>query len=161
MDLKEQAAIADYYKKYSNTAAFRQEIEALQQKLPVILDDYTKYYIFFNKNPEVSEYQNMFENMESNMQETNTKLANIVTNISENMNEINSDLLDLNEKIEIEKTKNKRFNHLLGNVKNEENGATEMIDDYTEIYNMFYLRNIAMVIGIFGCIFIAKKVATS
>lgn len=155
MDLKEQI---DQYNKYPNSNTFREKINQLEQQMPAILDDYKKYYIFFNKNPEVSEYQRSFENIENNMREINNNLANIATNISETIGEMNNDLLDLNEKIENEKVKNKRLNKVLGNVKNEQNGANEMIDDYTETYNMFYLRNIAMIVGVIGSFFIAKKV---
>jgi chromosome segregation ATPase len=163
MDLKEKISTNDYnnqYNKYPNSRIFRDEINILQQQLPSVLDDYKKYYVFFNKNPEVSEYQQMFDNIDSNMQQTNNELANIATNISKTISEINDELLELNEKIEIEKTKNTRLNKLLGNIQNEENGANEMMNDYTEIYNMLYLRNIAMMVGIFGCIFIAKKIVS-
>ena len=157
MDLKQQITNVDY-NKYSNSNTFREKINELNQQLPAILDDYKKYYVFFHKNPEVSEYQQMFENMEANMQQINKNLSNIATNVSETINEINDDLLELNIKIEIEKTKNAKLKKLLGNIQNEQNGANEMIDDYTEIYNMMYLRNIAMLVGIFGCVLIAKNI---
>lgn len=159
MNLKEQITDINF-NKYPNANTFRVKINELNQQLPAILDDYKKYYVFFHKNPEVSEYQKMFENMEANMQQTNNNLSNIATSVSETINEINDDLLELNTQIKIEKTKNAKLNKLLGNIQNEKNGANEMTDDYTEIYNMMYLRNIAMLFGIFGCVMIAKQLSS-
>lgn len=163
MDLIEERSMnyySDQYNKYPLSDGFREKINELQQKLPTILDDYKKYYVFFNKNPEVSEYQQMFNNIDSNMQQQNTELANIASNISKTTSEMSKDLLELNAKMEIEREKKDDLDKLLGNIENEKNGASEMIDDYTEIYNTLYLRNIAMLFGIFGCIFIARKIVS-
>ena len=46
---------------------FTQKLETLQSQLPSILDDFSKYYVLFNKSPENPEYQQAFQNIKSNL----------------------------------------------------------------------------------------------
>jgi tRNA A37 methylthiotransferase MiaB len=58
MDLQQDNLTDDLTK----PQVFLSQINTLKEKLPSILDDFKKYYVFYNKNPEYSEYQQMFEN---------------------------------------------------------------------------------------------------
>ena len=60
---------------------FLSQINTLKEKLPAILDDFKKYYIFYNKNPEYSEYQQMFESIKGNLQGINSELFMTKNNI--------------------------------------------------------------------------------
>ena len=61
MELEQDNLIDDLTK----PPVFLSKINTLKEKLPSILDDFKKYYIFYNKNPEYTEYQQMFENIKS------------------------------------------------------------------------------------------------
>ena len=52
---------------FKTPGIFDEKLQTLNQQLPAILDDFKKYYVFFNKNPEYPEYQNSFENIKGNM----------------------------------------------------------------------------------------------
>ena len=41
---------------------FDEKITVIQGQFFSALDDFKKYYVYFNKNPEVDEYQNYYEN---------------------------------------------------------------------------------------------------
>ena len=71
---------------------FLSQINTLKEKLPSILEDIVKYYIFYNKNPEYNEYQQMFENIKSNLQSINSELFMTSNNIEKDTENINDRL---------------------------------------------------------------------
>ena len=73
MELEENNLMDDL----KNSKNFLSQINTLKEKLPSILDDFKKYYVFYNKNPEYNEYQQMFENIKSNLQNMNEPTAGL------------------------------------------------------------------------------------
>ena len=127
---------------------FLSQINTLKEKLPSILDDFKKYYVFYNKNPEYDEYQQMFENIKSNLQSINSDLFMTSNNIEKDTENINDRLQKLNALITKEKIKNRQLKRRLGIVEKEYNGSDELISDYKEIYNLDYLTNFALFYGV-------------
>ena len=76
------------------------KITALQEKLPAVLDDFKKYYVFFNKNPTYSEYQTIYENLTSNLNSITNELLTITNDVEQNTITISNDLLKINQLIE-------------------------------------------------------------
>ena len=60
-----------------NANNFLSKVSVLSNQLPAILDDFKKYYVFYNKTPEYDEYKQMFENIKANLNTTNSSLAKI------------------------------------------------------------------------------------
>ena len=83
----------------------KNNLEILQSQLPSILDDFQKYYVFFNKNPEYSEYQQIFQNIKSNLNNINSKLFKISNDVEIHTDKINKKLFVMNILIEKEKKK--------------------------------------------------------
>jgi hypothetical protein len=127
---------------------FLSKINTLKEKLPSILDDFKKYYVFYNKNPEYSEYQQMFENIKANLQNINSELFMTTNNIEKDTENINDRLQKINALIAKEKMKNRQLKKRLGIVEKKYNGSDELISDYKEIYNLDYLTNFALFYGI-------------
>lgn len=127
---------------------FLSQINTLKEKLPSILDDFKKYYVFYNKNPEYSEYQQMFENIKGNLQNINSELFMTSNNIEKDTESINDRLQKINILIEKEKIKNRQLKRRLGIIEKKYNGSDELISDYKEIYNLDYLKNFALFYGI-------------
>jgi len=127
---------------------FLSQINTLKEKLPSILDDFKKYYVFYNKNPEYSEYQQMFENIKGNLQNINSELFMSSNNIEKDTETINDRLQKINTLIAKEKMKNRQLKRRLGIVEKKYNGSDELISDYKEIYNLDYLKNFALFYGI-------------
>lgn len=137
---------------------FLSQINSLVEKLPFILDDFIKYYIFYNTNPEVDEYQQMFENIKGNLQKLNSELSTKSNNIDQSTTDINQKLLKINILIQKEKQKNKILKRKLGIIENQYDGSDELISNYKEMYNLHYLKNFALFIGIVvSCILLAKN----
>ena len=135
---------------YTTPEQFREKLQSLQQQLPAILEDFKKYYVFYNKNPEYDEYKQMFENMKTNLNKINSDLFVLSNNVSSNTDELNKQLIILNALIIQEKHKNRELKRKLGIVEHKSNAADEMITNFREIYESEYLRNW----GLFGCIIV-------
>ena len=152
MELEENNLMDDL----KNSKNFLSQINTLKEKLPSILDDFKKYYVFYNKNPEYNEYQQMFENIKSNLQSINSELFMTSNNIEKDTENINNRLQKINALIAKEKIKNKQLKKKLGYIEKQYNGSDELISDYKDIYNLDYLTNFAL---FFGVILLASTLA--
>ena len=123
-------------------------IMTLQEKLPTILDDFKKYYVFFNKNPTYSEYETIYENLKGNLNTISNELLTITSDVEKNTKNIGEFLLKINESIANEKEKNIKLKSIESNINNSYNGSRVMINEYKEIYNSIYYNNILLFIGI-------------
>jgi hypothetical protein len=133
---------------FKTPGIFKERLQTLNQQLPVILDDFKKYYIFFNKNPEYPEYQNAFDNIKGNMTKLSSDLFMLSNDVQASTDELNKKLFALNVLIQEEKERNRKLKLRLGIVEHKNNAATELISDYKNMYSEEYLRNWALFISI-------------
>jgi hypothetical protein len=56
--------------------------------------------------------------------------------------------------------KNEKLKSIFSQYDNQYNGSKEMINNFKEIYNLNYLRNVFMLFGIIGGIIILLKIFT-
>jgi hypothetical protein len=126
------------------------DLTSIQQQIPSILDDFTKYYIFYNKNPEYDEYQRLYYNIKDNMDNLESQVKKTSVSIDEDTEQLNEVLKTVNEKISKERTKNRQLRKRLGMAENQSNGAHEMVSDYTTVYDVGYTRNWSLALGIVG-----------
>jgi len=126
---------------------FLSKIQTLQDQQSPVLDDFKKYYVFYNKNPEYDEYHKMFDNINSNIHTINSSLSSVITDVNSNTEDINKKLEILNVFIRREKAKNRQLKRKLGRAEEKQNGSDEMVSNYKELYEIEYLRNWAMLLG--------------
>ena len=124
------------------------EVNAIEEKLPSILDDFKKYYVFYNKNPTYSEYQTMFENIKSNLNSISSELFKMMNSVQQNINSISKNFTELNKVISYEKIKNKRLKDIYDKINNNYNGSKLMISEYKQIYNEKFMNNVFILLGI-------------
>jgi hypothetical protein len=136
------------------------KINTIEEKLPAILDDFKKYYVFFNKTPTYSEYQQIYQNLKNELDSINGELLKVLNELGANTQKISDSLLQVNILIEKEKAKNIALKALENSVNNKYNGSTTMIDEYKQIYNENYLNNVFLFIGIIVGIITLIKVFT-
>jgi len=148
----------DLFDKFKNPEEIRSKIHDLQEQLPVILEDFKKYFVFYNKNPEYPEYQQMFENIKSNLNKINSQLFTLSNEIDVNTEEINKKMFALNVLIRKEKEKNKELKKKLKFVEHKNNASTELISDYKKMYDYGYLRNWGLILSIIISIVFIKNV---
>jgi chromosome segregation ATPase len=146
---------------YENPEKFSQKLESLKQQLPPILDDYTKYSVLYNKNPDYNEYQQSFNRIQGNLNQFNSELFMLSNNVQSETDNINKYLNELNTLISIEKTTNVDLKKQLANIESENNATTEMIINYKEMYNNGYLRNWGLLLSIVLAGFAISKVYSS
>ena len=133
---------------FKTPGIFKEKLQTLNQQLPAILDDFKKYYIFFNKNPEYPEYQNSFENIKGNMNKLSSDLFMLSNDVQSSTGELNKKLFALNVLIQEEKERNRKLKLKLGIIEHKNNAATELIYDYKNMYSEEYLRNWALFVSI-------------
>lgn len=145
MSIIDDKNISDNFK---TPGIFKEKLQTLNQQLPAILDDFKKYYVFFNKNPEYPEYQNSFQNIKGNMNKLSSDLFMLSNDVDSATGELNKKLFALNILIQEEKERNRKLKLSLGIVEHKSNAATELIYDYKNIYSEEYLRNWALFVSI-------------
>jgi hypothetical protein len=157
MEIHENKLLDDLKNQIANADKYKEELNALNAKFYSILDDFKKYYIFFNKNPEVDEYQQMFSNIKDNIESINSKLFIINTNLQQTIDDINIKIQQINIEIQKEKTKNIELKNNVGIINNKRTSSGILIDNYKELYNNTYYFNISIVFGILIILFLFYK----
>jgi hypothetical protein len=133
----------------NSSVQFNEKIEGIESKFFSALDDFKKYYVYYNKNPEVSEFQNFYENSKSQIRSISRDLVNVTKEINDEIDYLDEYMSKVNVSISKEREKNMKIKRLLANIKNTENGSEILIDDSKKEYNTQYYINVELVIGIF------------
>jgi hypothetical protein len=127
-------------------------LDTIREQLPSLLTDFKQSYVFYNKNPEYDDYRIHFETLKDNLTSFERKVQQFGDSATEETEQLNQKLAHINGQIEKERIKNKVLKRRLHAATNRSNGASEMIDDYTYIYDEKYTRNWALFIGTVGFI---------
>jgi len=136
---------------------YQNQLDILKSQMPQILNDFKKYYIFYNKNTSLNEYQQLYNNIKNTLQSLSSQIFVINNNIQSNTELINKELLVINKQLDSEKNKNTKFKNIFGILDSQYNASDEMINDYKINYNMYYLNNFGLIIGtIFSTLIIYK-----
>jgi len=141
-----------------NEEEYKNKLNELQEKLPSILEDFKKYYIFYNKNPSYNEYQSIFEGIKGNLTNIMSQLFIISNNVQVDTDKINKYLHKLHIAIEEEKIKNRKLKKQAGGLKEKYNSSDILINEYKDIYNMYYLRNFTIFLRIILITFLVTKI---
>jgi SMC interacting uncharacterized protein involved in chromosome segregation len=142
----------------SNAVKYKNKLADYVESFPHMLDEFKKYYIFFNKNPDYNEYGQLFGNIKGNVQQIQSALFTETNNIEAVIEKINKEMVIINDKIKVAKKKNRTLKGKLGIVETTNNGVEEMIDDYKNTYNLQYFTNFTLLLGIIIASYIIFKV---
>ena len=127
---------------------FNEQINNIKSQFFSALDDFTKYYVYYNKNPEVNEFQNYYANSKGQLQTMSKDLFLTTNNIDKNIEFLDNEMLQISIKLENEKKLNKEMSELINNLQNTQNGSEILIDDSKTKYNIQYYKNVEIFIGI-------------
>jgi len=116
--------------------------------------------VFYSKNPSYNEYQSIFDNLKLNLKDIENELIKISIGTDSNISNITNKLLDINKLIEKEKIRNNKLQSVVYQYSNKYNGSKELINNYKEIYNWHYLKNIFIFLGIITSIILLLKIFT-
>ena len=127
---------------------FNEQINNIKSQFFSALDDFTKYYVYYNKNPEVNEFQNYYANSKSQLQTMSKDLFLTTNNIDKNIEFLDNEMLYTSIKLEKQKKLHKELSELINNLQNTQNGSEILIDDSKTKYNLQYYKNVELFIGI-------------
>jgi hypothetical protein len=125
-----------------------EKINDLKTQFFSALDDYQKYYVYYNKNPEVDEFQNYYANSKSQLQTMSRNVLLKTNEIDRDIETLDSEMENISIKLEHQKKLNAKLTRLLNNLQNTQNGSEILIDDAKELYNTQYRYNWEIFVGI-------------
>jgi midasin (ATPase involved in ribosome maturation) len=123
---------------------FNEKINTIKSQFFSALDDFKKYYVYYNKNPEVNEFQNYYVNSKGQLQNMSRDLFLTTNNIDKNIDTLDKQMSAISAQLDDEKKLNKEMMELIANLENTQNGSEVLIDDSKERYNQQWTRNIEM-----------------
>ena len=127
---------------------FYEKINTINGQFFSALDDFKKYYVYFNKNPEVDEFQNYYANSKSQLQTMSKEIISLTNSINNNIETLNAEMSTISGKIKREKELNERLTSKMDNLENTQNGSEILIDDSKTAYNLQYFKNWEMFVGV-------------
>ena len=139
----------DKSKLIGQSKTFDEKITNINSQFFSALDDFKKYYVYFNKNPEVNEFQNFYENSKGQLQTISKNLFVVTNDIDSSIEKLDDKMSSISVQLEDEKNLNKEMMDILTNLQNTQNGSEILIDDSKTKYNEQYYKNIQIIVGIF------------
>jgi hypothetical protein len=127
---------------------FNEKINNINAQFFSALDDFKKYYVYYNKNPEVTEFQNYYANSKGQLQSLSKELVTTTNNINKSIESLDAEMSSNAIQLEREKKKNKELTKLVFNLENTQNGSEILIDDTKVNYNIQYYKNWELIAGI-------------
>jgi chromosome segregation ATPase len=146
---------------FKSANEFTEQLNSLQQQLPPILDDFEKYYVFYNMNSANSEYQQMFENIKKNLDSLNAKSFMLSNSVESEINSVSQKLISLDASIQKEKDTNKKLQSKIGNIKEKQNSTDIMINNYKIMYGIGYVQNWALFLSIIAAGYAISKISSN
>ena len=126
-----------------------EKIQSIKTQFFSALDDFKKYYVYYNKNPEVDEFQNYYANSKGQLQTMSKELFLTTNSIDKHIEILDNEMKDIAVKLEDEKKSNDKMEKMFINLQNTKNGSTILIEESKEEYNNQYYANWEMILGIF------------
>jgi DNA repair exonuclease SbcCD ATPase subunit len=157
MDLQDNYTETNILDRYPKSSMYLNNIKTTQGKIGPILDDFNKYFVFYNMNPQISENQQMYENIKNNIQELYSSLLLNANEINKNVTKINNNYQELNNEIELIKNQNAKLKKQLDPIQDKYDGSDTMINNYKYMYNLQYLKNFSLGLGIAFSLFAVVK----
>ena len=137
---------------------FDEKINTIKEQFFSALDDFQKYYVYFNKNPEVNEFQNYYASSKGQLQHMSRDLFLTTNEIDKIIEELNKEMSEVSIKLGNAKTLNAELTGRLQNLEKTQNGSEIMLDDSKTAYNIQYYKNWQMFIGVIGITVLILKI---
>ena len=125
-----------------------EKIKSINNSFLSALDDFKQYYVFYNKNPEVDEYSNNFQNSKNQLQSLSGEMYTITNNIQKSIQTLNDDMTEISEKLDVERENNEKYEQMLSDLKGTESGSNILISNTKENYIINYILNTELFAGI-------------
>ena len=97
---------------------FNEKIKTIKGSFFSALDDFKKYYVYYNKNPEVDEFQNFFANSKGQLQNLNSEIFLVTNNIQKKIHDLDTEMQMISHKLNDEKDVNGELLKLIQKIHN-------------------------------------------
>jgi uncharacterized coiled-coil DUF342 family protein len=142
---------------FEKSKQYKEKIHQLNSGVDLLLTEFKKLYVITNMHPTNEEYQTQYQNIINSLAEILSKLFSISNDVQINIDKLNKKLFEFDVLIRQERGKNKELKKKLGIVENKSNTASEMINNYKDIYDKRYLRNWSLLLSsVIGILTIVK-----
>lgn len=137
---------------------YTEKLEGYNSQFTSALDDFKKYYVFFNLNPESDEYKNSYDNVVQQIQTSVKGVNNTTDEIQYDVEIINNTINMYNSKMNNQRKLNKEFNNISSSISDGEAGSEIRKTDFVSLYNSQLKINWFTFVGIILAILILLKV---
>lgn len=127
---------------------FEEKINSINSSFLSALDNFKKYFIYYQMNPDVDEYSDNFLNTKGQLQKLSSNMFTITNNIETSIEQLDNNISNISEKLTKEKAKNTKLEKLLSSLQSTEKGADILINDSKVEYNLVYFKNVELFVGI-------------
>jgi len=131
---------------------FNEKLNDLNGSVNVLLDEFKQIYVLSKMHPTNQEYQQQYANMVDGLNQIQSKIFSTSNDVQVNIDNLNKAMIEVDIQIKRERDKNKELKRKLGIVEHKTNAASELIYDYTQMYDESYLRNWALGLSTLICI---------
>ncbi|MDA9072801.1 hypothetical protein N9K75_02900 [bacterium] len=132
-----------------NESPFTNILQTSRSQIPSILSDFRKYYVMYHKNPEVDEFKNFFFESKQQLSTLNNSLFSIQTELETNIQKMETEMRNISEKIDKEKLRYGNAFTRQSQLTNANDGAEQLISDSQQLYNIQYMKNVELLVGVF------------
>jgi len=127
---------------------FEEKINSINSSFFSVLDNFKKYFIYYQQNPDVDEYSDNFLNSKGQLQKLSSNMFTTTNTIEKNIENLNNNISEISIKLTKEKAMNEKLEKLLNSLKGTEKGADLLISDSKVEYNLVYFKNAELFVGI-------------
>ena len=124
------------------------KIKEIESKFFSVLDDYKKYYVFYNMHPEINENENAFSNADGQLKSLSENLFMITNSINNSINTLNEEMEIVEQDISKEKARYSKLVEKIKYIDNTYEGSEQLISDTKQEYNMQYYNNLEILLGV-------------
>lgn len=152
---------SEYLKEVNSNVAnnvYNDKLKNILSKKDGLLEDYVKYYVLCKTTPDDNEYQNFFSTTKTNLTKLKGELIELLNTIESNTDNINAKIKKLDKLIQIEKTNNSKYKTNLGNLDTKMSASSQLISNYTEMYDTNYTSNWSVFLSIIVIWYTTKKI---
>lgn len=132
----------------NETELTKQKIDGIKSSFLSVLDNYKKYYVFYNANPNVEEYQKSYFEAKNQLSSLAKELTDIIFRTYNKINNLNDESSQLYKNINENRVEYGILNNKVQNLKNVDQGSKILINDYKQKYNDQFYYNLELFLGI-------------
>jgi hypothetical protein len=127
---------------------YDEQIKSKKSSFLPALDEFKKYYVYYNKNPEVDDYNTHFLHAKEQLQTLSSSVFEITNAIQRKIDEKNKIISGIAGKLNTERELSTKLENIINSLNGVKAGSSVMIDDSKTEYKFQFYRNTELFIGI-------------